>query len=121
MTDLLTAEHRIEAQRLVGDDGYERMANAGEWNPVASWGSHGWDLGKWPLVVVYHAHIEGRWLLAEDVEGDFTAYSYPTEDMRTAATDQLAFFHWKHEDAEWVAGIEDFDALPPELRGPFTR
>jgi hypothetical protein len=83
-------------------------------------GLDGWDLGCWPYVVVYHRHTGETWDLAECVEGDLTVYRYPTRERRDAATDCLAFWHWKHHGESWVAGVESVDAAPGRLRGPFS-
>ncbi|MFZ0179956.1 MAG: hypothetical protein WAL84_08825, partial [Candidatus Dormiibacterota bacterium] len=63
-TDLLTAEYRIEPEsfwtlcQLRGDDGYDRIeaARMRRWVAIPSWGRDGWDLGSWPLAVIYHRH-----------------------------------------------------------------
>jgi hypothetical protein len=47
-------------------------------------------------------------------------YRYPTRELRDAATDCLAFWHWKHEGKPWVDGIDSVDVAPPHLRGPFS-
>jgi len=49
-----------------------------------------------------------------------TTYKCPTLEVRNQITDTLAFFHWKAREESWVEGYESVDALPPELRGPFS-
>jgi hypothetical protein len=71
-------------------------------------------------VVVYHRHVGDAWELAEYVEGDLTVYRYPTCDLRAAATDCLAFWHWKNHDESWVVGVDNVDTAPDRLRGPFS-
>ncbi len=110
-----------EAGRFV--DGYDRQALAcrhGGWRAVPSWGSQGWDLGSWPLVTIYMKEQDGRFFLAENVEGDVTVYAFDTEKERNAACDGLAFFHWEYAKAEWVADIATAADMPPRLRGPFS-
>ena len=69
------------------------------------------------IMVIYHRdHPDGS-ELAYYVEGDLTVYRYPTRELRDAATDCLAFWHWKHEDEDWVAGVDSVDVAPDHLRG----
>lgn len=125
---LLSAQCRVapepfwQLSQMLGDDGYDRMEAAGGrgWQAVPSWGLDGWDLGAWPLVVISHRRTADAFELAYDVEGDITVYRYPTRGLRDAATDCLAFWHWKNNDEEWVDGIENIDIAPDRLRGPFA-
>jgi hypothetical protein len=127
--DLLTSRYRVapaafwSAALLLGDGGYDVMEPARRqvWEAIPSWGRDGWDLGSWPLVIVFHRDTSACFELAEYVEGDVTVYRYPSRELRDAATDRLAFFHWEHEGEEWVGGIESADDMPSRLRGPFTR
>jgi hypothetical protein len=80
----------------------------------------GWDLGDWPFVVIYHRRTPQGFDLAENVEGDVTCYRYPTRELRDAATDQLSFWHWKHNGEDWVAGVDSI-ADAPHLFGPYSR
>ena len=115
------AEAFWEAGYLV--DGYDRQELArqrGGWRAVPSWGADGWDLGSWPLVTIYMKESVGKFLLAENVEGDTGVYAFDTEAERSAACDTLAFFHWKMAGAEWVDGVETAAAMPGYLRGPYS-
>ena len=120
------------AAKLRGDDGYDRieLARTHGWKAIPSWGLDGWDLGSWPLVVISWRESRGwdqecydhvdRFYLAYNVEGDVTVYRYPSSELREAATDYLAFWHWKHDDEPWVQGIESVDVAPDRLRGLFS-
>jgi hypothetical protein len=105
--------------RWPGDDGYDRMdfARANRWEPISSWGRDGWDLGSWPLVVVYH---RGDTDLAVDVEGDITIETFPTPKERDRRTDETAFFYWKNHDQDWVRGIDSHEQMAEHLRGRFS-
>ena len=107
---------------ISGDTGYDVMqpARAHGWQAVSGWGLDGWDLGSWPYVVIYHRDHRDAWDIAEYVEGDLTVYRYPTRELRDAATDCLAFWHWKHQDESWVADVDSVDVAPDRLRGPFS-
>jgi hypothetical protein len=126
-TDLLTEEYRLDPEafwtvcQMRGDDGYDRIeaARSKRWQAIPSWGQDGWDLGSWPIVVIYHRQSAEGFDLAENVEGDATVYRYPTREMRDAATDQLAFWHWKHTGEDWVAGIDSVEEAP-HFCGPFS-
>jgi hypothetical protein len=105
--------------RWPGDDGYDRMgfARASGWEPLSSWGLDGWDLGSWPLVVVYH---RGDKELAIDVEGDVTVETFLGREERDHRTDETAFFYWKGHDEDWVEGIDTHEEMPGRLRGRFS-
>jgi hypothetical protein len=105
-----------------GGDGFDSMdaARARRWEAIPVWGRDGWDLGDWPLVVIYTRHDAGGWYLAENVEGDVTVRSFPDEAQRTAAIDALAFDWWKYAESPHVAGYATVADLPGELRGPFS-
>jgi len=111
------------ACQLCGADGYDRIeiARSRGWRAIPAWGRDGWDLGSWPLVVIFHRDSVDAFELAENVEGDVTAHRFPTRELRDQATDELAFSHWHHNDEPWVAGIEQFEDAPAELRGPYSR
>jgi hypothetical protein len=87
------------------------------WKPIPTWGRDGWNLGEWPLVVVYH---RGELELAVDVEGDIDIYECATREERDRKTDEIAFFYWKTNEEEWVAGIDSDEQMPPHLCGPFS-
>jgi hypothetical protein len=105
-----------------GEDRYDHIKAAQRhgWLAVSSWGSEGWDLGAWPLVVILHRRTAHGFELAYNVEGDITVYRYPTRELRNAATDCLALWHWKHDGRDWVDGVESVDTAPEQLRGPFS-
>ena len=105
--------------RWPGDDGYDRMTLARRlgWNAIPSWGLNGWDLGSWPLVVIY---LRGETELAVDVEGDIDIETFPTREERERKTDEIAFFYWKSHEEEWVDAIDSHEQMPPNLRGPFS-
>lgn len=127
-----------QALAWVGDEGYERMefARINGWHPVPAWGRDGWDLGDWPLVCVYHRvrehrtceqvagqlveHVTWEYDLAVDVEGDVMMEGFESEAERNRATDEIALFHWRRQDREWVRGVASVDAMPEQLRGPFS-
>jgi hypothetical protein len=59
---LLSAAYRVTPEpfwalaQARGKDGYDRIerAVAHGWRAVPGWGRDGWDLGSWPLVVIFH-------------------------------------------------------------------
>ena len=103
--------------------GYEVIGKATQrhWNVVSSWGKDGWDLGSWPLVIVFFRTHEGKYDLLYYVEGDMTLYRTPTKELRNAICDELAFFHWQAQEEDFVKGYESVEELPSELRGPYSR
>jgi hypothetical protein len=109
--------------QIRGEDGYDRIKTAQQhgWRAVSSWGLEGWDLGAWPLVVISHRRTTRGFELAYNVEGDITVYRYPTRDLRDAATDCLALWHWEHDGKDGIDGVESVEAAPDCLRGPFPQ
>jgi hypothetical protein len=126
--ELLSATYRVsrdafwDISRMQGDDGYDVMqrARTHRWRAIPAWGRDGWDLGAWPLVVIYHRTTNTRIELAYYVEGDVDLYRYPSRELRDRATDCLAFWHWRQAGEEWVAGIDRVEDAPAHLRGPFS-
>jgi len=110
-------------QAYVFGDGYDVMEAAEEqgWKALSSWGKDGWDLGSWPLVIVFVRNVAGKFAIVEYVEGDVTQWSCPSKLMQQQIIDGLAFFHWKHSDQAWVKDYESIDEVPldAELRGPY--
>jgi hypothetical protein len=104
-------------------DGYNviERAEARGWRVIAAWGKAGYDLGSWPLVIVFHRNMPNAYELVEYCEGDVTMYKCPTCEVRNAITDEIAFFHWKHKSEPWVEDYETVEQLPNELRGPYRR
>jgi hypothetical protein len=104
-------------------DGYDRQSLARKhwWLAVPAWGRDGWNLGSWPLVTIYTREAPDGFYLAENVEGDVTTYRFDMIEERDAATDALAFFHWKWASEEWVDGIDSAQDMPDHLRGPYSR
>src|SRR5437868_1100027 len=90
--DLLSDQYRVSPENfwtlavLRDDDGYDRIETAWRrgWKAIPSWGLDGWDLGSWPLVVIFHRKIGDAFELAYNVEGDITVYRYATREMRDA-------------------------------------
>lgn len=105
--------------RWPGDEGYDRMEYARQlgWKAILNWGRDGWDLGSWPLVVVYH---RGELEIAVDVEGDIDIDEFATREERDRKTDEVAFFYWKNHEEEWVDGIDSHEQMPANLRGRFS-
>lgn len=134
--------HRVSASGrdyARSSDGYDDMAVANEqgWRAISSWGREGWDLGRWPYVVIStrrtgrpvvgNDHAEGRpFQMRQTIEGDTTVYAFATEADREAAIDYL--FQWYAAGEPWsVCTWEtrsqlDFGTVevPAEWRGPFS-
>ena len=112
---------------MLGGDGYDDMELAEKhgWKPISAWGKEGWNLGSWPLVIVFFRNLkkgdENFYQVIEYVEGDVTMWSCPTKELRQQVIDELAFFHWKFSNKEWVNDYTSVDELPDELRGPYGR
>jgi hypothetical protein len=84
-----------------------------------SWGRDGWDLGSWPLVIIFTRDFGDRQELAYYVEHDVAIYEYETVAGRNDAIDSLAFFHWSSNGESWTAGVDTVEDMPARLCGPF--
>ena len=44
---------------MLGGDGYDDMELAEKigWHPISAWGKDGWNLGSWPLVIVFFRNL----------------------------------------------------------------
>ncbi len=106
---------------LFGGDGYDDMdfAQKKDWRAIGDWGKPGYNLGTWPYVIIFFRDREERFDVIEYVEGDVTMWSCPTQEIREAVTNELAFFHWKHKSEPWVELYASVDELPDDLRGPY--
>lgn len=89
------------------------------WQPISGWARDGYDLGNWPLVIVFHKNRPDAYSVVEYVEGDVTMYTCPTKELREQITDEIAFWHWHFNSEDWTKGYESVEELPQELRGPY--
>jgi hypothetical protein len=111
---------------MMGAGGYDVMERIKGWSAIPAWGKNGWDLGSWPLVIIFWGNRPAKdgnpptFDIAYYVEGDVTTYKCPTAEIRNQITDTLAFFHWKAQEERWVKDYQTEGDLPPELRGPFS-
>ena len=124
MTATDTLAERLKAAGRIAADGMEWAAGVDEHTPlraVPSWGRDGWDLGRWPLVVVALGEVDGSHVLAVYVEGDVYVSTFEAEPDLVAAVDREAWSWWESEgNGPDVSGYETLDDLPAELRGPFS-
>ncbi len=91
-------------------------ARSRRWVAIPSWGRDSWDLGLLAIRGIYHRATSEGFDLAENVEGDITYYRYPSRELRDAATDQIAFWHWKHEGEGMGRGRRVSRRRAPPLR-----
>ena len=82
------------------------------WHPAASWGLDGWDLGKWPYVIVCHHDSPGRYGLAVYCEGDLDVWAFDTEAERDRETDTIAHYYWRNDSS----GPDDLPDKPEDMR-----
>ena len=108
-------EHNLE---LVRQGRMDALREHG-WTAIGKWGAGGWDLGLWPVIVVYHHEGAEGFDLAIDIDGDVTGYRLPTRERRDALTDEVALTYWKSQGKPWVEGVENADQMPAQLRGAY--
>lgn len=110
-----------QALQMMGVDGYDTigLAEKRKWYVIPSWGRDGYNLGRWPLVIVFVRNTKESFDVIEYVEGDVCMYACPTSEIRQSIIDELAFFHWKHQGESWVKEYESVEQLPEELCGPY--
>ena len=107
---------------MLGGDGYDaiNIAKRLSWQAIPYWGKDGYNLGSWPLIIIFFRDREGWFDVIEYVEGDVNLWSCPTEAIRQEITDELAFLHWKHTgNGPDVEAFQSVDDVPDELRGPY--
>lgn len=120
-------ERTVEALKVgarVAGDGMEWAGAVEKLTPLrcpSAWGTEGWDLGRWPLVVVALGEVDGVWLVAQRVEGDLYVDRYSTEEEAVAAVDNIAVSWWLSEgNGPPVEEIgTDPDAVPARFRGRY--
>lgn len=108
-------EQRKE-QHYMGD-GYDSMDTLGKvgWHAISSWGVDGWDLGEWPYIIVFHrVKQDGTHEVGYYCEGDLDIFVFGNGQDAIEKIDDLAMWHWKFRDEEWVA-----TRAPEDLRGPY--
>ena len=81
-----------------GADGYDyiEVAFIYRWMALPSWGEEGFDLGQWPLVVIFTKNKPDCFQLAQTIEGDITQWHFPTQELRDAAITELATY-WREQ------------------------
>lgn len=99
-------------------EGYEWMGNlAHGWHAVGLWGDQGWDLGRWPYVIIVHFDGDGLYGRAVYVEGDLHTGAYTVRAARDQATSDTAVFYWRTyengPDLPPVDGPEPAPLFPP--------
>jgi hypothetical protein len=99
------------------------LAEKHGWHAIDAWGRDGYNLGSWPLVIIFFRDLtkgnEVSYQVVEYVEGDVAMWNCPTKEIRQQVTDELALFHWKFSNKEWVWDYTSVDELPDELKGPY--
>lgn len=107
------------AGKLLGD-GYDRMPLHRRYGfqQISCWGSQGWDLGDWPLVVVSARRAGDRYELLVDVEGDLARSEHRSSAELVAAIDDVAAFYWRLQRPALFDDLPD-DSIPDRYRGPY--
>ncbi len=110
-----------EGLPILGLDGYSVMdfVRRSHWEAIPDWGQPGYNLGTWPLVIVFWREHNGTFEVIEYFEGDTTLYVCPTNLIRCQITDEIAYFHWRFTDMEWTQPYPDSEDVPLELKGPY--
>ena len=110
-----------EIQR--GDDHpceVEEWARWEGWDTVGWWDVAGWPQGSSSEVIIFHRGMGDAWEMVEYCDGNVTQYSYPSQELRDAATDYLAFWHWEHGGGRLLSDMESADAAPDRLGDSFA-
>lgn len=106
----------------VDGDGYEFMnTNAAlGWRRIADWGVDGYDLGRWPLVVVMVSDEYDKPNMLVYIEGDVDVREFPNVAERTEHLNAVAESFWRSGVADGPNDIAAYPAgaLPANYRGP---
>ncbi|MBX3094410.1 MAG: hypothetical protein KF680_07740 [Cryobacterium sp.] len=109
------------AVRRVAGDGFEFMdANrALGWRQVPSWGRDGYDMGRWPGIVVMTNDDYARPRALVYFEGDVQATEFNTVTERDNYLDHVAETFWRSGEADGPRDLALFEQgqLPPQYRG----
>lgn len=107
--------------------GYDWMELIGEhgWAVIPSWGSDGWDLGQWPLVMVAGIRtadsVGNLFGVATYCEGDVTCTFFRSKSQQHEAITQHAHYWWQNGTAQGPADLPATAAdLPDRDRRPYT-
>ncbi|SLK12585.1 hypothetical protein [Arthrobacter sp. P2b] len=107
--------------------GYDWMELIEEhgWAVIPSWGSEGWDLGQWPLVMVAGIRtadgIGNLFGVATYCEGDVTCTFYRSKSQQHEAITKHAHYWWKNGTAHGPTNLpETATGLPDRDRRPYT-
>lgn len=102
-------------------DGYPWIdALTGGWYAVGVWGrGGGWNLGRWPYVIIAHHDSPNRYALAVYVEGDLDAQTFPDRSGRDTATDRIAAYYWRRYGDGPTDLPERDEDLADHHRGPY--
>lgn len=104
-----------------GEEWIEKAAELG-WTVPGLWGRDGWNLGRFPYVIIaVYANKEAQvWAAVTYVEGDTEVYAYSTRDEWDRKVTEIAAWYWRH----YQNGPDDLpdegnDFLPHHM-GPFS-
>ena len=106
-------------------NGYDFLAaneRAG-WHAIPEWARNGWDLGRWPTVIVMASDEHARPRALVYLEGDVEAREFDTVDERTQFLDNIAEELWRTGEADGPRDVAAYPAgqLPAAYRGPAPR
>jgi hypothetical protein len=102
--------------------GWEWMeALSNGWHPEPGWGSRGWDLGAWPLIVValFVDDEQQRYAVANYVEGDVEIKRYQSRGALYAAVNGIAEFYWRLGQSRGPKDLPEGTGLRAKHCGPY--
>lgn len=104
-----------------GGDGYAFMlanVRAG-WETVPDWGQPGWNMGRWPaiIIMVYNQSEKPRALVY--VEGDVRETEFVNDGQRTIYLNRVAEHYWRTGQSTGPVDIASYPEgkLPPSYGG----
>ncbi|RAN79180.1 hypothetical protein B5P43_14695 [Bacillus sp. SRB_336] len=109
-----------------GGDGYDWMGRieARGWHVIGNWGCDGWDLGRWPYIMLAGFRIRDEagdlWGMATYCEGDVTTTWHRTQAAHWDAISHHAHFYWKSGQADGPDTLPaTAEKMPPEWKRPY--
>ncbi|MFC8524884.1 hypothetical protein [Pseudarthrobacter sp. NPDC057230] len=107
--------------------GYDWMELIEEygWAVIPSWGSDGWGLGQWPLVMVASIRtadgVGNLFGVTTYCEGDVTCTFYRSKSEQHEAITKHAHYWWKNGTAHGPDNLPEIATeLPDQDRRPYT-
>jgi len=120
-----TLQHGIAGFIHATGDGYDFIETNRKlgWKPIPAWGRDGWDMGRWPALIVMTNDDFTHPRMLVYIEGDVDVTEFDSATDRDAALNEVAERFWRAGESDGPKDIAAFrnGQLPDRYRGrPLT-